>query len=127
MSSPPHQVIRRRPASPPVYLLDVVVEESGRTRAHGALWDGLPPSGGPARRPTTALTSIPLEADLATGAPRARVADVVERALQSGTITRTIARAVALDIVLLINGDPVPIDVPDWDRPIGDRPSSGSA
>ena len=34
MSSPPYQVIRRRPPSPPVYLLDVVVERGGRTQIY---------------------------------------------------------------------------------------------
>ena len=168
MSSPPYQVIRRRPPSPPVYLLDVVVERGGRTQAHGALWDGVlnstPEDDADGPSPVEALLAglaacfvrnlrwvadgahvefarislhlaaqrdddppalraIRLEADLTTDAPRARVVGVVERALRSGTITRTIARAVALDIALHINGDSVPIDVPSWDRPIGTRPS----
>lgn len=168
MSSPPYQVIRRRPASPPVYLLDVLVEQGGRTQAHGALWDAVlnstPEDDADGPSPVEALlaglaacfvrnlrwvadgahiefarislhlaaqrvddppalSSIRLEADLTTDAPRARVAGVVERALRSGTITRTIARAVALEVALLINGDPVPIHVPSWDRPVGTRRS----
>jgi uncharacterized OsmC-like protein len=37
----PVRVIRRRPASPPVYLLDVSAATGGRTRVRGALWDGV--------------------------------------------------------------------------------------
>ncbi|MGH2428365.1 MAG: OsmC family protein [Candidatus Limnocylindria bacterium] len=35
------RVVRRRPPSPPVYLLDVDATPGGRTQAHGMLWDGL--------------------------------------------------------------------------------------
>ncbi|HET7645408.1 MAG TPA: OsmC family protein [Candidatus Limnocylindria bacterium] len=37
----PIRIIRRRPTSSPVHLLDVSVARGDRTRAHGALWDGV--------------------------------------------------------------------------------------
>ena len=41
VTPPPLHVLRRRPPSPPVHLLDVTVEHGDRTRAHGVLWDGV--------------------------------------------------------------------------------------
>jgi hypothetical protein len=39
---------------------------------------------------------------------------VVERALRTGTITRTVARAVSLQVVVRVNGVRVPVHVPKW-------------
>lgn len=155
MTSPLH-VIRRRPAAQPVYLLDVVAERGDRTRAHGALWDGVlnasPEDDIDGPSPVEALlaavaacfvrnlrwvadgarvefehiglrlaaerddhppaiTDIRLEVELQTDAAAARVTGIVERALRSGTITRTVSRAARLDIVVRLNGTPLPIDV----------------
>lgn len=60
------------------------------------------------------ISHVRLEVDLETAAPAKRVAGVVERALKSGTITRTVARAADLEIVLRINGAETPVSVPDW-------------
>lgn len=159
MAPSPFHVIRRRPAPPPVYLLDVLVEHGGRTQAHGALWDGVlnaspeDDTDGPSpveallagvaacfvrnlrwvadgahvefRRialhlaaqrddDPPALSGVRVEVDLTTDAAPARVRGVVERALRSGTITRTVGRAVPLDIVLRINGLSAPIRIPVW-------------
>lgn len=161
MTPPPFRVIRRRAPAPPVYLLDVVAEQGGRTQARGALWDGVlnasPEDGTDGPSPVEALLAavaacfvrnlrwvadgvhvefarialhlaaqrydnppalngIRMEIDLAADAPAPQVVGVVERALRSGTITRTVARAVQLDIVLRINGDVAEINVPVWDR-----------
>jgi uncharacterized OsmC-like protein len=62
-----------------------------------------------------ALSAIRMEIDLATDAPADRVVSVVERALRSGTITCTVARAVPLDIVVRINGATALISPPVWD------------
>jgi uncharacterized OsmC-like protein len=152
-------VIRRRPTAPPVYLLDVDVELGGRTRVHGALWEGVlnatPEDDVDGPSPVEALLAgvaacfirnirwvadgahvefekialrlaaerdddppalreVRLEADLATDAPPTRVAGIVERALQSGTITRTVGRSTRLEIVVRINGVVVPIRVPEF-------------
>lgn len=156
-STPPLHVVRRRPASPPVHLLDVLVERGGRTQAHGALWDGVlnasPDDDVDGPSPVEALLAavaacfirnlrwvadgahiefprialqlaaereddppalgqVRLEADLTTDAAPARVAGIVERALQTGTITRTVGRAARLEVVVRINGVAVPIRVP---------------
>jgi uncharacterized OsmC-like protein len=157
--SPPLHVIRRRPASPPVYLLDVDVDQGDRTRARGALWEGVlnaspeDATDGPSpveallaavaacfvrnlrwvadgahvefRRialhlaasradDPPALEGVELEVELATESLPARVAGVVERALRTGTITRTVARAVSLEVVVKVNGARVAVQVPNW-------------
>jgi uncharacterized OsmC-like protein len=61
-----------------------------------------------------AISEVLLGVELETEAPSARVAGIVERALRTGTITRTVARAVDLQIELRINGIATPITVPDW-------------
>ena len=154
-------VIRRRPASPPVYLLDVVVEHGDRTRAPGALWDGVlnaspeDATDGPSpveaflgavaacfvrnlrwvadgahvdfsrialhlaaerEDDPPALGAVTLEVDLATDASSVRVAGIVERALRTGTITRTVGRAVSLEIVVRVNGASVGVNAPAWNR-----------
>jgi uncharacterized OsmC-like protein len=159
MPTPPLHVIRRRPASPPVYLLEVLAERGGRTHAHGALWDGVLNASpeddvdGPSpveallagvaacfvrnlrwvadgahvefarialrlaagrEDDPPALNQVRLEADLMTDAAPARVAGIVERALRSGTITRTVGRAAGLEVVVRINGVAAPIRVPTW-------------
>jgi len=63
-----------------------------------------------------ALSGIRMEVDLRTTAPVPAVVGVVERALRSGTITRTVARAVELDVVLRINGAAAELKMPAWDR-----------
>ncbi len=71
-----------------------------------------------------ALSEVRLEVDLTTDAAPARVTGVVERALRSGTITRTVGRAVPLDIAVRVNGVSAPIRVPVWKsgtRRRGDR------
>jgi uncharacterized OsmC-like protein len=158
-TAPPLHVIRRRPASPPVYLLDVVVDSGDRTRAHGALWDGVlnasPDDGTDGPSPVEALLAavgacfvrnlrwvadgahvefarialhlaarraddppaiegVRLEVELTTDAPPARVAGVVERALRTGTITRTVGRAVRLEVMVRVNGLRLPVHVPSW-------------
>jgi uncharacterized OsmC-like protein len=61
-----------------------------------------------------ALSQVRLEADLTTDAAPARVAGIVERALQTGTITRTVGRAAGLNVVVRINGVAVRVRVPTW-------------
>ncbi|MEO8246208.1 MAG: OsmC family protein [Chloroflexota bacterium] len=159
MPTAPVHVIRRRAPSPPVYLLDVVLDRGGRTQAHGALWDGVLNASpeddldGPspvegllagvagcfvrnlrwvadgrhvdfaqirlqlaAERDDEppAISHVRLEADLRTDAPTRRVIEVVESALRTGTITRTVARAAHLQFVLRVNGVPAQVEVPDW-------------
>jgi uncharacterized OsmC-like protein len=155
MTKPIH-VIRRRPSAPPVYLLDVTVEPGDRTRAHGALWDGVlnaspqdtPDGPSPVEAllagvaacfvrnlswvadgahvtfqriglhlaaerddDPPAISQVHLDVELETDAPPKRVAGIVERALQTGTITRTVARAVDFSMTLRINGDDWPVDL----------------
>jgi uncharacterized OsmC-like protein len=62
-----------------------------------------------------AITEVRLEAEIRTDAEPARVVGVVERALETGTITRTVARAARFEFVLRINGAPTPVHVPDWE------------
>lgn len=57
-----------------------------------------------------AVREIRLEVELETDAEPSRVAGIVERALRSGTITRTVARAVNMEIVVRLNGAPLPVD-----------------
>ncbi len=54
-----------------------------------------------------AVTAIRLEADLATEAPVATATRVVGLALRYGTITRTVARGVAFDARVRVNGTPI--------------------
>jgi uncharacterized OsmC-like protein len=61
-----------------------------------------------------AITDVRLEADLATDTDPARVVEVVERALRTGTITRTVARGARFEFVLRINGVATLVRVPDW-------------
>jgi hypothetical protein len=61
-----------------------------------------------------ALIGVTLVAELVTDAPPARVAGIVERALRTGTITRTVGRAVSLEIVIRVNDTVVPVQVPAW-------------
>ena len=58
-----------------------------------------------------AIREVRLEVRLKTDAAAPRVAAIVERALRSGTITRTVARAVELRFELWINGQRWPIDL----------------
>ena len=128
-------VVRRRPAAPPVYLLDVTISRGERTVARGAPWDGplnaSPEDTNDGPSPVEALLAgiagcfvrnlrwvadgahvafdrielrlaaerdddppmireVLLEVRLDTDATAPRVAGVVERALRSGTIVRTI-------------------------------------
>jgi len=149
-------IVRRRPASSPVYLLDVEVKHGDRTRVRGALWDGLlnasPEDLTDGPSPVEALLAavaacfvrnlrwvadgahvefdriglhlaaerdddppaislIHVDVDLETAADPARVARIVERALRTGTITRTVARAVGFSMTLRINGAAWAIDL----------------
>jgi uncharacterized OsmC-like protein len=61
-----------------------------------------------------AITEVRLEVELETDAPARRVAGLVERALNSGTITRTVARAASLEVVLRVNGEATAVVVPDF-------------
>jgi uncharacterized OsmC-like protein len=155
MTEAPLRVIRRRPPSPPVYLLDVVAEHGGRTRAHGVLWDGLlnasPEDDTDGPSPVEALLAgvaacfvrnlrwvadgahvefarialhlaaerdddppairqVRLEVELEAEAPASRVTGIVERALRSGTITRTVARGASMEIVVRLNGALLPVE-----------------
>jgi uncharacterized OsmC-like protein len=148
--------IIRRPPSEPVYLLDVTVENGTRTRAHGALWDGVlnasPEDTNDGPSPVEALlaavaacfvrnlrwvadgshveldrielhlaaersdappaiTAVHLDVDLTTAAPGRRVAAIVERALKTATITRTIARAARFTLRLRVNGEEWRVDL----------------
>lgn len=58
-----------------------------------------------------AITQVHMEVDLETGAPRERVGAAVVRALRTGTIVRTVARAVDFSMRLRINGDEWPLDL----------------
>lgn len=58
-----------------------------------------------------ALSQVHVDVDLETAAEPARVADIVTRALRTGTITRTVARAVDYSMTLRINGAEWPIDL----------------
>lgn len=66
-----------------------------------------------------AITGVRMEVELETPAPTSRVAGLVERALKTGTITRTVARAVEFAIAVRVNGQPVPITLPDWEASVG--------
>jgi hypothetical protein len=48
---------------------------------------------------------------LETDAPARRVRGIVERALRTGTITRTVARSAAFSMTLRINGVEWPLDL----------------
>jgi uncharacterized OsmC-like protein len=58
-----------------------------------------------------AISSVRLEVELESDASGARVAGIVERALRSGTITRTVARAASMEIVVRLNGVPLHVEV----------------
>ena len=163
-------VIRRRPASPAVYLLDVEIAPGERTLAHGALWDGplnaSPEDTNDGPSPVEALLAgvagcfvrnlrwvadgahvtfqriglrlaaerdddppsireVRVEVRLETTTAAPRVAGIVERALRSGTITRTISRAVDLRFELWINGERWPIDPASVGLP--ERPAASLA
>lgn len=150
------RVIARRPASSPVYLLDVEAARGDRTRVHGALWDGVlnasPEDTNDGPSPVEALlagvagcfirnlrwyadgshvelgrvglrlaaereddppavTELHMAVDLVADAPARRVHGIVERALRSGTITRTVARSAAFSMTLRINGEEWPVDL----------------
>jgi uncharacterized OsmC-like protein len=150
------RVIRRRPESAPVYLLDVVAERGGRTRVHGALWEGLlnaaPEDVTDGPSPVEALLAgvagclvrnlrwvadgshvtfdrlalhcaaerdddppaisrVHVDVELETEAAGPRVAAILERALRTGTITRTVARAARLTMTLRVNGESLPVDL----------------
>ena len=156
VAAAPVRVIRRRPSAPPVSLLHVAVDDGGRTRASGVLWDGplnaSPETANDGPSPVEALMAavagcvvrnlrwvadgthiamrrfeldlaaarddeppsirlIRMEITIETDAPDQRVIRAVERALRSGTITRTVARSVELSIALRLNGviHPVPM------------------
>jgi len=149
-------IVRRRPASAPVYLLDVEVRRGERTRARGALWDGMlnasPEDLTDGPSPVEALlaavaacfvrnlrwvadgahveferiglhlaaerdddppaiSQVHVDVDLETKAKPARVAGIFERALRTGTITRTVARTVRFSMTLRINGSEWVVDL----------------
>jgi uncharacterized OsmC-like protein len=58
-----------------------------------------------------AITEVHMNVDLESDAPPRRVHGIVERALRTGTITRTVARAAAFSMTLVINGEEWPIDL----------------
>jgi uncharacterized OsmC-like protein len=77
-----------------------------------------------------AIREVRLEVRLETDAAGARVAAIVERALRSGTITRTVARAVDLRFELWINDQRWAIDLTTVGLPArgpaGPRPVSSA-
>jgi uncharacterized OsmC-like protein len=148
-AAPSVRVIRRRPASPPVHLLDVNAGTGTRTRVHGPIWDGTlnaaPEDRGDGPTPVEALlsavagclvrnlrwvadgahvdldrcdlhlaasrsddppaiTAIHVDLDLSAAETVERLVSIVGRALRTGTITRTVARAARLTIRLKVNG-----------------------
>jgi uncharacterized OsmC-like protein len=58
-----------------------------------------------------AITAVHVDVELTTDAPARRVAGLVERALRTGTITRTVARSAHLTLTLRVAGVAVPIDL----------------
>lgn len=58
-----------------------------------------------------AISAVHVDVDLDGDAPAARVVGIVERALRTGTITRTVSRAAELTMTLRINGDEWPLDL----------------
>jgi uncharacterized OsmC-like protein len=58
-----------------------------------------------------AISQVHVDVDLETDAPPARVAGIVNRALRTGTITRTVARATDYSMTLQINCDQWPVDL----------------
>jgi uncharacterized OsmC-like protein len=156
LTEAPTRVVRRRPPSTPVYLVDVEVAHGDRTRAHGVLWDGVlnasPEDTNDGPSPVEALltgvaacfirnlrwyadgshvefsqigvhvaaeraddppalTHVHVDVDLETEAPSSRVRGIVDRALRTGTITRTVARAVRFSMTLRIRGEEWPVDL----------------
>jgi uncharacterized OsmC-like protein len=150
------RIVRRRPATSPVYLLDVEVKRGDRTRVRGVLWDGVlnasPEDQTDGPSPVEALLAavaacfvrnlrwvadgahveldriglhlaaerdddppaisrVHVDVDLETAADPARVAGIVERALRTGTITRTVARAVGFSMTLRVNGSERAVDL----------------
>jgi uncharacterized OsmC-like protein len=122
----------------PVYLLEVSAAAGRRTVARGPLWDGVLALAGCLVRnigsmadrarveiasielnvatarsdEPPAITSLVVDARIASAAPFERVRHVVELALGYGTISRTLARACAVEINLTINGRRASLDVP---------------
>lgn len=168
----PLHVIRRRPPAAVVYLLDVEVRPGDRTRARGALWDGVlnasPDDTNDGPSPVEALlaavaacfvrnlrwvadgahvsfdriglhlaagreddppaiSAVHIDVDLSAHAPSARVVGIVERALRTGTITRTVSRAVNLTIGLRVNGEAWPLDLAAAGLIRGLKPEIGAA
>lgn len=58
-----------------------------------------------------AISAVHIDVDLDGDAPAARVVGVVERALRTGTITRTVSRAAELTMSLRVNGEEWPVDL----------------
>ena len=153
------RLVRRRPAAPPLYLLDVEADAGQPTCVRGVLWDGVlnasPEDTTDGPSPVEALLAgvagcfvrnlrwiadgshvvlprlrlrlaaerdddppaireVRLEVELESTASRERVAGIVERGLRSGTITRTVARAAELEVAVRLNGEPLPIRIPEW-------------
>jgi hypothetical protein len=64
-----------------------------------------------------AISHVHVAVDLETDAAPARVVGIVERELRTGTITRTVARAVDYSMTLSVNGTEWPTWPPsDWLR-----------
>jgi uncharacterized OsmC-like protein len=117
------RVISRRPASSPVYLLPVEALLAGvagcfvrnlRWYADGSHVElgriGLRLAAEREDDPP-AITEVHMNVDLETDAPPPRVHGIVERALRTGTITRTVARSAAFSMTLRINGEEWPTDL----------------
>ena len=58
-----------------------------------------------------AISRVHMDVELETAAAAPRVAGIVHRALRTGTITRTVARAVDLSMTLRINGSAWAVDL----------------
>lgn len=58
-----------------------------------------------------AISAVHIDVDLDGDAPGARVVGIVERALRTGTITRTVSRAADLTMSLRVNGEEWPVDL----------------
>jgi uncharacterized OsmC-like protein len=58
-----------------------------------------------------AISAVHVDIDLDADAPGSRVVGIVERALRTGTITRTVSRAAVLTMTLRVNGEEWPLDL----------------